>query len=162
MGHFVPCFGLNLRLFQLTSQISGAMIGGLKPVPINYDPHDSVAARVLMYRVEKLFDGERKKRGARLIFTVLPWDASLVPSRMRMYSPRLEKAISWVEFPDECDMKGHFLKFQPVEDLYLPNDEHISPTGASLVATVIYDKLHERMLIVDANSTPPKPSNPVH
>lgn len=144
VGNAMPCFGLNLRLFQLTTLFSGALIGDRKPLPVNYDPHDSVAAKVLMYRVRKLYEEEIKKRGKKLVFTVIPWDAALIRTRLQLYSPNVEQPVCWVEFPDDCDMKQHFLQTDGVESLYLPFDEHLSPKGASVLATVISNKIHER------------------
>jgi hypothetical protein len=143
-GNGLPCWLLNARLFQLTSLLAGAARGDHKPLPLNFDPHSTAAARLQIYRLSRLYREEAEARGARLVFALIPWDAALAPSRLAMYSPDLRRPTRTVQVPDDCDIEGRFRRAGSVESLYLPADEHLSPEGAAAAAEAIAEKLRER------------------
>jgi hypothetical protein len=134
LGRNLPGPVLTSHTFAKLIELKILVSDWRKPLPIGFNPLSQVAARVLRYRVDALYEGQRELRGNRLLFCNIPWDGLIVPSRLASYQPRLERPRRLVGLPDDCALDSVFLAHPRPDTLYLEDDSHLSPLGAGLVA----------------------------
>jgi hypothetical protein len=132
-GERTPCFLLSsyvlAKITELRLKISGEL-----PVPLGYNPHAQVAARVLAYRTENLYRSALEKKTCHVIFAVIPWDAALDAKRLSNYRPRLSHAERFTELTNECELDRDFRQQTDVTLLFQKGDAHLSAAGADFVA----------------------------
>jgi lysophospholipase L1-like esterase len=139
IGRWAPCWLLSSYALAAAAD-SAIQLAGSMPVPINYLPHSRAASRVLAYRIENLYERFRLTGGPMLVAAV-PWDAAVVPSRLRDYVPRLATAERHVALPADVDLLDTFRRHPAPESLFLRGDSHLSPAGAALVAAALAEQV---------------------
>jgi hypothetical protein len=133
LGTHAPCSLLSS--YSLAKYVEvGLWISPRTRIPLGFNPHSQVAARVLSYRIKNLYSAALEKRSSRVIFAVIPWDAAIDTGRLSNYEPRLSRAERYVELPDDSDLERDFLRHSAPGSLFQKGDAHLSEVGADLVA----------------------------
>jgi hypothetical protein len=133
MGRLTPCFLLSSYTLATVLDIRNK-VGGQLGVPVGFNPHAQVAAKVLSYRIENLYRSAVENKSLRVVFTAIPWDAEIDTRRLSSYRPVLSQAHRFAELRDDCGLDGDFLREPQRQALFQNGDSHLSATGADFVA----------------------------
>jgi hypothetical protein len=131
LGDHVPCFLLESLVFAKLAEFR-VRAGAKLPVPLGYNPHTQVAARVLRYRIDSLY--ARSAPVGRTLYASIPWDASLSPRRLANYAPTLTHPQRLLELPDDCHLERVFQAYPDPDRLFREIDSHLSAQGARVAA----------------------------
>ena len=148
LGENLPAFVLHSRVFQISSLLKIRFFNRLRALPMPYNPYVQAGAKVLMYRVESLYVGQKQSRGNRMIFVSIPWDAAILPARARRYSPYVFPPRLFVQFPDDCHLASRFRSHPDPATLYLPTDNHLAAAGAEFAAQIFAETIRERLRLL--------------
>lgn len=133
LGTNLPCWALSSYSFAKMTEAIVYSGDSRLPVPLGFNPATRSAAAVLRYRIEGLY-GLAQDRTAPTLFAVIPWDGALVPDRLARYRPRLARPLRIEGLPDDSRLIEAFSAHPAPDRLFLANDYHLSPAGASFVA----------------------------
>ena len=136
-GRNMPGWILNSYTFQSLLDLKYATLDRQRMTPLGFNPCAKVAAAVLNYRMDQLYDAEKQLRGDRLLLTTIPWDGDVIPARMDEFSPRIGKPVRLIAFEDDCGMVAAFERAANPGSLFQPRDAHLTPAGAALAADVL-------------------------
>ena len=132
-GKRTPCWLTHLYCFQALVRLRRTWGHVPFPVPINFNPVLKARAAELACQLEARYSRHRAERGKRLLFSVIPWEAAIVPHRTSRYRQRVVNPRRYVSMPEDVDLYPHFLRHPDPESLF-QSDNHLSAAGARLVA----------------------------
>jgi hypothetical protein len=141
LGSSLPCWILASYTFAKVTDLLVRLGDSRLPAPMGFNPIIRSAAAVLEYRVEKLYRTAVESRTGEVRFAVIPWDGGLVPARAAHYKPWLTHPKRIVQMPDDCGLTASFAAYPRPDELFLPNDSHLSPRGAAFAADRLVEAL---------------------
>ena len=72
-----------------------------------------------------------------MLFTYVPWTGAWDKAKLKLYLPEISEPTRSVYLPDDFDIEKSFAAADNPEGLFLPNDDHLSPRGAEVVAEAL-------------------------
>jgi hypothetical protein len=148
-GHWladVPCAWTRLHVFQRLLSLKVAL-SYTQALPVQRSLHHRAASQVLDRRIRALFADESRRRSRKLLFVSIPWDGAVVAERI----PAQRRAFAvppFASLPSDVDLGSRFRQVPRRDALYQPNDDHLSPLGAALVAEAIAAELRLRSAVL--------------
>lgn len=136
----VECAILESDVAQLVSVWLDELEQRQLLTPIGMSDQSLVAARVLSFRVRRLYEREGELRRQRLIFTTVPWKGRFSEAWRMRYQPTPLSQFSSVQnlFRDDLGMEQAFVASGAAGEMYFAGDSHLSGRGAAFVAQQIY------------------------
>lgn len=142
LGRLLPCCILASDEFALAIDLEMWLRDSRLSVPLGFNPNARVAARVLSYRIQALYDAATVNRNLTVLYVVVPWDAALLPNRLRNYRPVISNAAQFVRLPGGNDLFDEMRSSSDPQDLF-QFDFHLSAAGAEFVAGILAQKLRD-------------------
>lgn len=137
----LPCSVLDSRLVQ--SLAAWLVNTGVSPTPIGFTEESTAAATVSSSRVMSWLAVERARR-KNLVVSVVPWRGRISEELRRSYFPPANALQRSEYLPDECGARAQFRAWPRPQELFLPDDSHISALGARLLGQCLVDALRQR------------------
>lgn len=108
--------------------------------PIGMSDQSLVAARILGFRMGRLYELEGELRRQRLIITTVPWKGRFSEDWRTRYQPTPLSQFGGDQnlFRDDLGMAHAFVASGAAGEMYLAGDTHLSGRGAAFVAQQIY------------------------
>lgn len=137
IGRHIPCYVLTSHLVNAVMDLRDSAFGGRIPLPLGFNPHARISAKVLCHRVENsLMDYLRRRPGKSLLVTV-PWEGELLADRLGAYAPALKHANAHTRLPGGITLLEALKDARLGAAAFLPDDHHLSARGAEIVASTL-------------------------